>query len=425
MVEHVFALIDCNSFYCSCERVFRPDLVRAPIVVLSNNDGCVVSRTAEAKALGIKMGEPWHLIRHRYLKAGGVAFSSNYALYGDMSERVMTIIESLVPALEVYSIDEAFVDLAGIAGDLVPLGREIRAQVLAGTGIPTGVGIGPTKTLAKLANYAAKRWQKQTGGVVDIRDPERKEKLLRAVPVGEVWGVGGRLTERLGEMKIRTAWDLAQADAWVLRKNFSVVLEKTSRELRGTSCLELDGVAPPKQEICCSRMFGERLEGLAPIREAVATYAARAAEKLRGQGSVCKRVRVSIRTGMFNPDEPKFAKGMIVGLPYPTDDTRVITHAALSAVEHVYREGYSFAKAEVLLVDLCQRGEFTDDLFAAVQPAASEKVMAVLDDINSKWGRGTLRPGIVPVEPEWEMKREMLSQSFTTNVDQLWKVAAR
>lgn len=425
MAERVFALIDCNSFYCSCERVFRPDLVRTPIVVLSNNDGCVVSRTAEAKALGIKMGEPWHQIRKRYEAAGGVAFSSNYALYGDMSERVMTIIEGLVPTLEVYSIDEAFAELTGIPGDLVPLGREIRAQVLAGTGIPTGVGIGPSKTLAKLANYAAKRWQKQTGGVVDIRAPEQREKLLRAVSVSEVWGVGGRLTERLGAMGIRTAWDLAAADAWTLRKQFSVVLEKTARELRGAACLELDGVAPPKQEICCSRMFGQRLNDLPPIREAVAAYAARASEKLRAQGSVCKRVRVSIRTGMFNPDEPKFAKGMMCELPYPTDDTRVITHAALAALEQLYRPGFAFAKAEVLLVDLCQRGEFTDDLFAVAQPAASEKVMAVLDTINAKWGRGTLRPGIVPVEPEWGMKRELLSQSFTTRVDQLWRVPAK
>ena len=425
MSERTFALIDCNSFYCSCERIFRPDLARTPIVVLSNNDGCVVSRTAEAKALGVKMGEPWFQIRKRFEAAGGVAFSSNYALYGDMSERVMTIIEGLVPALEVYSIDEAFADLTGIRGDLDPLGREIRAQVLAGTGIPTGVGIGPSKTLSKLANYAAKRWQKQTGGVVDIRDPERRVKLLKAVPVGEVWGVGRRLTEHLGGMDIRTAWDLAQADAWTLRKQFSVVLEKTARELRGTSCLELDGEPPPKQEICCSRMFGERLQDLALIREAVATYAARASEKLRTQGSVCRRVRVSIRTGMFNPTEPKFAKGMMCELPYPTDDTRLITRAALACLEELYRPGFAFAKAEVLLVDLCQRGEFTDDLFAAVQPAAAEKVMAVLDSVNAKWGRGTLRPGIVPADPSWGMKRELLSQSYTTRLDQLMTVRAK
>ncbi len=337
----------------------------------------------------------------------------------------MTVIEGLVPQLEVYSIDEAFAELTGIRTDLMRIGREIRAQVLAATGIPTGVGIARTKTLAKLANFAAKRWQKQTGGVVDITDPQRRDKLLKAVAVNEVWGVGRRLTERLGEMGIRTAWQLAEADAWTLRKKFSVVLEKTARELRGTPCLELDSVAPPKQEICCSRMFGQRLHDLAPIREAVASYAARASEKLRAQGSVCKRVRVSIRTGMFNPDEPKFAKGMLCELPYPTDDTRLITQAALAGLDELYRPGFAFSKAEVLLMELCRRGEFTDDLFAPIQPAHSQRVMAVLDSINAKWGRGTLRPGVVPATPVWSMRRELMSQSFTTRVDQLWKVSAR
>ncbi|PTC33729.1 Error-prone, lesion bypass DNA polymerase V (UmuC) [Pseudomonas paraeruginosa] len=393
-------------------------------MVLSNNDGCVVSRTPEAKALGIKMGVPWFQIRQAFEAAGGMAFSSNYALYGDLSERVMTVIEGMVPALEVYSIDEAFAELTGVVGDLEALGREIRAQVLACTGIPTGVGIGPTKTLAKLANYAAKKWQRQTGGVVDLRCPERRAKLLAVTPVGEVWGVGRRLTERLGAMGIKTAGDLAGADVWSLRKQFSVLLEKTARELRGTACLELDGPAPPKQEICCSRMFGQRLSRIEPIREAVATYAARACEKLRAQRSVCKRVRVSIRTGMFNPDEPKFARGVLCELPYPSDDTRLITHAALVGLEQIYRPGFTFAKAQVLLMDLCQRGEYTDDLFAATQPAASEKVMAVLDAVNAKWGRGTLRPGIVPPTPAWGMRREMMSQSFTTRLDQLWSVRA-
>jgi len=424
VADHIYALIDCNSFYCSCERVFRPELARTPIVVLSNNDGCVVSRTPEAKALGIKMGAPWFQIRQAFEAAGGMAFSSNYALYGDLSERVMTVIEGMVPALEVYSIDEAFAELTGVVSDLEALGREIRAQVLACTGIPTGVGIGPTKTLAKLANYAAKKWQRQTGGVVDLRCPERRAKLLAVTPVGEVWGVGRRLTERLGAMGIKTAGDLAGTDVWSLRKQFSVLLEKTARELRGTACLELDGPAPPKQEICCSRMFGQRLSRIEPIREAVATYAARACEKLRAQRSVCKRVRVSIRTGMFNPDEPKFARGVLCELPYPSDDTRLITHATLVGLEQIYRPGFTFAKAQVLLMDLCQRGEYTDDLFTATQPAASEKVMAVLDAVNAKWGRGTLRPGIVPPTPAWGMRREMMSQSFTTRLDQLWSVRA-
>lgn len=423
-IEKVLALVDCNSFYASCERVFRPDLRRTPIVVLSNNDGCVIARSAEAKALGIKMGAPYFQIRRDLERWGVKAFSSNYALYGDMSERVMTVIERLVPAVEVYSIDEAFADLTGVP-DVEALGRRMRADVLRFTGIPVGVGIAGTKTLAKLANHSAKRWQRQTGGVVDLLDPVRRDKVLRVTDVSDVWGVGRRMTEHLNGMGIRTAWDLAQADAWTLRKQFSVVVEKTARELRGTPCLELEEAASPKQEICCSRMFGKRLEQLAPIREAVASYAARAAEKLRAQQSMCKRVRVSIRTGMFNPDEPKFAKGVVCELPYPTDDTRYITRAAIAGLEHVYREGFAFGKAEVLLMDLRQRGEYTDDLFTETQPAASERVMGVLDAINAKWGRNTLRPGRVSAAPDWGMKREMLSQGFTTQLDQLWEVRCK
>ncbi|WP_314408953.1 translesion error-prone DNA polymerase V subunit UmuC [Pseudomonas kuykendallii] len=422
--EPVFALIDCNSFYCSCERVWRPDLLRTPIVVLSNNDGCVISRTPEAKALGIKMGAPYFQIKNDLRRWGVVAFSSNYALYGDISQRVMTVIESLVPALEVYSIDEAFADLTGIAG-AEPLGREIRRRVLQCTGIPVGVGIAGTKTLAKLANHAAKRWQKQTGGVVDIRDPERRDKLLRALAVGEVWGVGRKLQAHFEGMKIKTAWDLAQTDPWMLRKKFSVVVEKTARELRGTPCLQLDDPDPPKQEICCSRMFGQRLKAIEPICEAVASYTARASEKLRAQGSLCKRLRVSVRTGMFNPEEAKYANGVLCELPYPTDDVRMLTAAALAGLNRVFREGYNYSKAEILLLDLCQRGEYTADLFATTQPEASERVMSVLDEINAKWGRGTLRPGRVTSSPEWGMRRELMSQSFTTRMDQLWRVPSR
>lgn len=422
-LEPVFALIDCNSFYASCERVFRPDLARTPIVVLSNNDGCVIARSADSKPF-IKMGEPYFQIRDKLKQHGILAFSSNYALYGDMSQRVMTVIESLVPALEVYSIDEAFADLTGIPAR-EQLGREIRKKVLMHTGIPTGVGIATTKTLSKLANHAAKKWQRQTGGVVDICDPVRRDKLLQVIEVSEVWGIGRRMTEHLQAMGIKTAWDLAGADPVTLRNRFSVVIEKTARELRGTSFLALEEVAQPKQEICCSRMFGKRLRELPPIREAVATYAARACEKLRSQGSLCKRVRVSIRTGMFNPDEAKYAKGVVCELPYPTDDTRLITAAAGAGLERVFREGYAYSKAEILLLDLRQRGEYTDDMFAITQPAASERVMTVMDVINARWGRGTLRPGGVPATPDWGMRREMMSQSYTTRLDQLWTVRCK
>lgn len=416
----VFGLIDCNSFYASCERVFRPDLAKVPVVVLSNNDGCVIARSYDAKPF-VKMGEPYFQIKDKLRRHGIVAFSSNYALYGDMSQRVMSVIESMVPAVEVYSIDESFADLSGVPNP-EKLGREIRTRVLRCTGIPVGVGIARTKTLAKLANHTAKRLQAQTGGVVDICDTFKRDWVLRNTDVSEVWGVGRRMKAHLDAMGIKTAMDLAKADPWTLRKKFSVVIEKTARELAGTSCLELDEPDPPKQEICCSRAFGQRMTELTAIKEAVATYMMRASEKLRAQHSLCKKIRVSIRTGMFNPTEEQYANGVVVDLPYPTDDVRLLTRTATEAVERVFRPGYRYSKAEVMLLNLCQPGEYTDDLFASTQPADSTKVMSVLDEINNRWGRGTLRVASVPSNPEWAMRRSLMSQSYTTKLDQLWRI---
>jgi DNA polymerase V len=422
--ESVFALIDCNSFYASCERVFRPDLARTPIVVLSNNDGCVIARSYDAKPF-VKMGQPFFQIKDHLRRNGVVAFSSNYALYGDLSERVMSIIESMVPALEVYSIDEAFADLTGMPGDLTALGRNIRSTLYKRTGIPVGVGIARTKTLAKLANHTAKRLLEKTGGVVDLCDQFKCDWTLRNTDVGEVWGVGKRMRAHLEAMGIKTAMDLAQADPWTLRQKFSVVIEKTARELAGTSCLELGEAEPPKQEICCSRMFGTRLTRIEPIKEAVATYTQRAAQKLRAQNSLCKQIRVSIRTGMFNPEEAKYANGALVELPYPTNDVRLMTKAATEAVNRLFRPGFNYSKAEVLLLDLRQPSEFTGDLFARSQPVLADKLMGVLDDINTRWGRGTLRAASVPMAPEWAMRRDLMSRSFTTQLDQLWVAKAK
>jgi DNA polymerase V len=419
----VFALVDCNSFYASCERVFRPDLASTPIVVLSNNDGCVIARSYDAKPF-VKMGAPYFQIKDLLRRHGIVAFSSNYALYGQLSERVMTVIESMVCESETYSIDEKFCDLSGMPGDLTDFGRKIRAKVLKHTGIPVGVGIAHTKTLAKLANHTAKRLQVQTGGVVDLCDPFKRDWVLRNTAVEEVWGIGRRMTGHMHALGIHTAMDLAKADPTVLGRKFSVVLEKTVRELAGTSCLALEDASPPKQEICCSRAFGVRLTTIEPIKEAVATYAQRASEKLRAQQSLCKKIRVSIRTGMFSPDEARYANGVVVELPYPTNDVRLITKEATQAVERLFRAGFRYSKAEVLLLDLRQPGEFTDDLFAHTQPAAADKVMHVLDQINSRWGRGTLRAAAVPAAPAWAMRRELMSNSYTTRLDQLWTVNA-
>lgn len=336
----------------------------------------------------------------------------------------MSLIETMVPAVEVYSIDEAFADLTGI-GELDALGRQIRAQVLRCTGIPVGVGIAHTKTLAKLANHTAKRLQAQTGGMVNITDPVKRDWVLRNTDVAEVWGVGRKMKLHLDSMDIKSDMDLAKADPWTLRKKFSVVIEKTARELGGTPCLELDEPDPPKQEICCSRMFGMRLTELPPIKEAVATYMMRASEKLRAQNSLCKKVRVCIRTGMFNPEEAKYANGVVVEMPYPTDDVRLLTQAAVGALDGIFRAGFKYSKAEVMLLNLCQPGEYTDDLFAVSQPAKATRAMTVLGQINERWGRGTLRSGSVPSTPAWGMRRELMSRSYTTKLDQLWSVACK
>jgi DNA polymerase V len=417
----MFALIDCNSFYASCERVYRPWLGDLPVVVLSNNDGCVIARTREAKGLGIPMGAPYFQWRDQMREWGVVCFSSNYELYGQMSARVMATLEGMFPRLEVYSIDEAFADLTGLQNDLVDLGREARARVLLWTGIPVGVGIGPTKTLAKLANWAAKTWRKSEG-VIDLREPSRRDRLLQMTDVSEVWGVGRRLTARLQPLGIKTAWDLAQYDPASLRRQFSVVLEKTARELRGISCLQLEEAVPPRQMICSSKMFGARVHDLPPIREAVAAYVSKAAEKLRTQGSLAGALQVAIRTGMHNPDQPRYANSINCPLPYPTDDTRVLAAAAIRGLDAVYRPGYAYSKAEVLLMDLRQRGEFTGDLFTAAPRPGADRLMAVIDRINACEGRGTVRLGRIPAAPEWAMRREMMSQRYTTRWDELMVV---
>jgi len=417
----MFALIDCNSFYASCERVYRPWLGDVPVVVLSNNDGCVIARTREAKRLGIPMGAPYFQWRDQMREWGVACFSSNYELYGQMSVRVMTTLEEMFPRLEVYSIDEAFADLTGLQSDLVEMGHEARARVLLWTGIPVGVGIGPTKTLAKLANWAAKTWRKSEG-VIDLRDPSRRDRLLQMTDVSEVWGVGRRLTARLQPLGIKTAWDLAQCDPASLRRQFSVVLEKTARELRGISCLQLEEAVPPRQMICSSKMFGARVRELPPIREAVVAYVSKAAEKMRAQGSLAGALQVAIRTGMHNPDQPRYANAINCPLPYPTDDTRVLAAAAIRGLDAIYRPGYAYSKAEVLLMDLRQRGEFTGDLFAAAPSPGADRLMAVIDRINAREGRGTVRLGRIPAAPEWAMRREMMSQRYTTRWDELMVV---
>ena len=362
MSQRVFALIDCNSFYCSCERICQPALKRLPVVVLSNNDGCVIARSAEAKALGIGMGAAFFKVRDELRRHGVAVRSSNYALYADISNRVMRVMAEMLPGIEVYSIDEAWGDMTGV-DDPEALGRAIRDRLMREIGMPVGVGISTTKTLAKLANWAAKKWR-GTGGVLDLTEAGRQEKLLKLAPVSDVWCVGYRSAARLSALGIATAWDLAQFDIQTLRKTFGVTMERTARELRGISCIGVNEGPPPKQAICSSKMFGKRQTELPPIREALAAYVSRAAEKLRAQGSLCSTIQVGLQTQLADLDGPRYAHAVTLALPAPTNDTREILVLAQRGLGQIYRPGYPYSKCSILLMNLSHRGELTSDLFA-------------------------------------------------------------
>lgn len=419
----MFALVDCNNFYVSCERLFRPELRGLPVVCLSNNDGCVVARSNEAKALGIKMGQPFFQVRHHVLEDGLEICSSNYALYADLSSRVMRTLQTMAPRMECYSIDEGFLDLRGMPiKDMETFGRTIRARILKEVGIPVGVGIAPTKTLAKLANWAAKKW-KATGGVVDLRDPARQRRLLTRpeTTVDEVWGIGRRLTERLGHMGIKQAVQLADYDRKTLRRMFNVNVERTARELAGEMCFGLDDTPEPKKMIACTRSFGERICTLSGLEESVATYAGRAAEKLRAQRQFCQHLQVFIRTSAFAAGQ-SYSRSATVPLNPPTADTRDLTMAALAGLRSIYIEGPEYAKAGVILMDFVEAGQHTPDLFAPAPRPNSDRLMGVMDAINRSQGRGTIRLARTAAPAQWAMKREHLSPRFTTSWAELCKV---
>ncbi|HCQ8351215.1 Y-family DNA polymerase [Klebsiella variicola] len=420
----MFALCDVNSFYASCETVFRPDLKGRPVVVLSNNDGCVIARSPEAKPF-VKMGEPYFKQKDMFRRHGIIAFSSNYELYADMSNRVMTTLEELSPRCEIYSIDEAFCDLTGVRNcrDLTDFGREIRETVLRRTHLTVGVGIAQTKTLAKLANHAAKQWQRQTGGVVDLSNLERQRKLMALLLVDEVWGVGRRISKKLEAMGIKTVLQLADTDIRFIRKHFNVVLERTVRELRGETCLGLEEFAPVKQEIVCSRSFGGRITEYHEMRQAICSYASRAAEKLRGEHQYCRFISAFVKTSPFALNEPYYGNNASVKLLTPTQDSRDIITAAIKCLDAIWRDGHRYQKAGVMLGDFYSQGVAQLNLFDDNAPwKNSEKLMEVLDQLNAKDGRGTLYFAGQGIQTTWQMKREMLSPRYTTRFSDLLRV---
>jgi DNA polymerase V len=411
----MFALVDVNSFYASCERVFRPDLEGKPIVVVSNNDGCIISLSREAKQFGIKMGEPYFKFKEKRYPSRVYVFSSNYALYADLSSRVMQTLTDLAPAIEIYSIDEAFVNVSGVSHclSLETFGHQMRTQVFKNTGLTVGVGIAPTKTLAKLANYAAKRWA-STGGVVDLSGRERQRKLLEKVPVEEVWGVGRRITKKLNAMGITTALELAEASSWVIRKHFNVVMERTARELRGEPCLDLEEFTPTKQQIICSRSFGHRITQYEEMHQAICAYAERAAEKLRGEHQYCRFISVFVRTSPHADNEIYYGNQASVTLMTPTNDSRDIIRAATEALGRIWLDGYRYMKAGVMLADFFSSGVAQLNLFDDNRLRAnSAALMEMIDRVNHS-GKGKIWFAGQGIEKSWAMKREMLSPAYTT-----------
>nr|WP_024968388.1 translesion error-prone DNA polymerase V subunit UmuC [Pantoea sp. IMH] len=416
----MFALVDVNVFYASCEAVFRPDLRGKAIIVLSNNDGCIIARSEEVKRLNIPMGAPYFKLKDEIKKHQIHVFSSNYTLYADMSSRVMTTLENMAPSVEIYSIDEAFMDLRGVhhGRGLEDYGREIRARVKRDTHLTVGVGIAPTKTLAKLANHAAKKWTK-TGGVLDLSNSERQQKLMALVPVEEVWGVGRRISKKLNAMGIMTAKDLAEQSTSLIRKHFNVVLERTVRELRGEPCLTLEEFAPAKQQIVCSRSFGSRITEYSDMRQAVCAYAERAAEKLRREKQYCRQIAVFIRTSPHTPGEIFYGNQAMGTLLTPSNDTRDIIRMAMDALDRIWLDGHRYMKAGVILGDFFSQGVSQLNLFDECKPQAnSEALMRVVDGLNQS-GKGKLWFAGQGIQKTWSMKREMLSPAYTTKYSDL------
>ena len=411
-------LVDCNNFYVSCERLFRPDLLNTPMVVLSNNDGCVVSRSNEAKAMGVKMGQPWFECQHLADSHGLMAMSSNYALYADISNRVMAVLESFAPRQEVYSIDESFLDLTGMRAAR-DCGYAIRERVGRWIGIPVCAGIGPTKTLAKLANHVAKK-HPRSRGVFDFNllTATQKTHLLARIPVGEVWGIGSKLSNRLSRHNILTAYDLKTAHAPTLRAEFGVVVEKVQRELQEVPCLKLEEITPPKQQIVCSRSFGQSVTELPHLLDAIATFMANACAKLREQSSQASVVQVFLQTNPFRADLQQYTPCMAVPLPQPTADTLELNGWAAELCRQMWKPGIEYKKAGVILTEITPSSRHQGDLLEA-EKTGSLRLMETLDRLNTRFGRGTVKISAQGVFEQWQMRQQRKSPNYTTSWSEL------
>ncbi|MAK16649.1 MAG: hypothetical protein CMQ70_01610 [Gammaproteobacteria bacterium] len=416
----MFALIDCNSFYASCEKIFRPDLKHRPIVVLSNNDGCVIARSPEAKKMGISMTQPWYQVKDQYLSRGGVVFSSNYEFYADISNRVMNVLSDLCPEIDIYSIDEAFLDLRTFRKniDLVNFAYDCKKRIKDWIGVPVSIGIAPTKTLAKLANKVAKD-DPRFDGVVILSEPRVIRHFLKSMPIEKIWGIGRKLTAKLENIDIKTAYDLSQVDSRLIGDNFNVVLERTVRELKGQSCITLHDFMEPKKQIMVSRSFGKSIRSKSILSEAISFHASRAAEKLRYEKQKCRLITAFIRSNRFNTRVRQIYAAKSFELVHPTDDTRIIIKNANRILDQIFADGYQYAKAGVLLSDFTDKYGYQMSLFDKKRDEKmASRLMQTVDHINlmeiAKIGFGNQG-----YRNTWRMKREIKSKRYTTKIKEI------
>lgn len=417
----LYGLADCNNFYCSCERVFHPDLIGRPVVVLSNNDGCVIARSEESKALGIKMGEAFYQVKEKLEQNNVAVFSSNYNLYGDMSRRVMSLLAKYSPKIDVYSIDEAFLDFSGMntSETFIEYCREMVRHIHKGTGIPISLGIAPTKTLAKMASKFVKK-HKGYKGVCLIDTNEKREKALKLFPVEDVWGIGYRSVERLHNQGIKTAWDLTQkSESWIKRE-LTITGVRTWKELRGESCISTEEL-PHKQSICTSRSFAEHgLNRLADIEEAVANFAAQCARKLREQHTVCNSITIFLHTSRFREDVPQSYIYHSINLQVPTNNQQELISYAVKMLRANWKEGnFHYKKAGVIVWGICRDDAIQGNLFDTVNRSKQAALAKAIDAINRKNGHNKIRVAVQGDEKGWQLKREYISQQYTTNLDEV------
>jgi len=419
----MFALVDCNNFYASCQRVFQPQYNGKPIVVLSNNDGCVIARSNEAKALGIKMGAPAFKFEKEFADKGINVFSSNYALYGNMSSRVMTLLSEFAPEIEVYSVDEAFLDFSGFSYfDLQAIGERMRKVVYQGTGIPVCVGFAPTKALAKAANRIAKKFP-QLGGVYLMDSPEKILKAMKWLKIEDVWGIGRQHAIRLQAQGVYNALDFTMMNSDWIKKNMSVIGLRLQKELSGIRTLELEDIAP-KKSIACTRSFDHNYSTFDELKERVVTYATICAEKLRKQNSCCNVIQVFIHTNFFREDQPKYSKSITIDLPYPTNSNLELAKFAIEALKRIYKDGYSYKKAGVIVMELTPEIAKQTMLFENSEPRHL-KLMEAVDKLNKSYGQQKVKLAAQDLSKTWKMKRERLSPKFTTDVKDIMIIFAK